>query len=60
MWSDGAWLNPPSDWQLIRVADFPDAAAQIGPMICTPERAGLTAGFSDLTITEPITKALHG
>ena len=47
------------DWRLMRVADFPDAAARIGPMICTPERAGLTARFSDLIITEPIAKALH-
>lgn len=47
-------------WQLMRVADFPTTnAAMIGPMACSPERAGFTARFVDLQLSSPIENPLH-
>ena len=47
-------------WPLVRLAPFPVAASyQVGPMACTPERAGLQVRFSDLRITAPLGKDLH-
>jgi regulation of enolase protein 1 (concanavalin A-like superfamily) len=47
-------------WPLVRLAPFPVAAAyRVGPMACTPERAGLAVRFSDLSITAPLGKDLH-
>jgi regulation of enolase protein 1 (concanavalin A-like superfamily) len=47
-------------WPLVRLAPFPMAASyQVGPMACTPERAGLAIRFSDLRITPPLGKDLH-
>lgn len=48
-------------WKLMRVADFPPlTAARIGPMACSPERAGFEARFLDFRITGPIANPLHG
>lgn len=48
------------NWPLMRLAPFPVADGYlVGPMTCTPERAGLEVRFSDLTITAPLGKALH-
>lgn len=41
------------DWRLVRVARFPHADAQIGPMLCAPTRAGLTVRFLEWRTTEP-------
>jgi len=42
-------------WPLVRLAPFPITSAyQVGPMACTPERAGLEVHFSDLSITAPV------
>ena len=42
-------------WPLLRLAPFPDAPAyRIGPMCCTPERAGLAVDFSDFTVGPPL------
>jgi len=47
-------------WPLVRLAPFPIASSyQVGPMACTPERAGLEVVFSDLSITAPLGKDLH-
>jgi regulation of enolase protein 1 (concanavalin A-like superfamily) len=47
-------------WPLVRLAPFPIASSyQVGPMACTPERAGLEIVFSDLTISPPLGKDLH-
>ena len=47
-------------WPLVRLAPFPVAPAyQVGPMACTPDRAGLDVHFSDLSITAPLGKGLH-
>jgi len=47
-------------WPLVRLAPFPEAASyQVGPMCCTPERAGLKVRFSDFRLTPPLGKDLH-
>jgi uncharacterized protein len=47
-------------WPLVRLAPFPRAARYtVGPMCCTPERAGLGVAFSDFRIGPPTTRALH-
>ena len=47
-------------WPLVRLAPFPVAPSyRVGPMACTPERAGLVARFSDFRITPPLGKDLH-
>lgn len=47
-------------WPLVRLAPFPIAASyQVGPMCCTPERAGLEVRFSDFQLGPPSDKALH-
>ena len=43
----------------MRVADFPDGAATIGPMACSPERAGFEVAFTGFEITAPIDHPLH-
>ena len=52
--SDGA------TWPLVRLAPFPSAARYlVGPMCCTPERAGLAVEFSDFRVGPVLGKALH-
>ncbi len=47
-------------WPLVRLCPFPAAERYIvGPMCCTPERAGLKVVFSDFALTSPAGKALH-
>lgn len=47
-------------WPLVRLAPFPVASSYlVGPMCCTPERAGLKVGFSDFRLTPPLGKDLH-
>lgn len=47
-------------WPLARLAPFPEAASyRVGPMCCTPERAGLEVEFSAFAVTPPLNKALH-
>ena len=47
-------------WPLLRLCPFPDDASYtVGPMCCTPERAGLAVTFSDFSVTPPIAKDLH-
>ncbi|MCO6052355.1 DUF1349 domain-containing protein [Mesorhizobium sp. RP14(2022)] len=46
-------------WQMARLAPFPDGAAQVGVMACSPERAGFEAQFYDLTVGPPIARQLH-
>ena len=47
-------------WPLLRLAQFPEAPAyRVGPMCCTPERAGLAVRFSDFTVGPPLGKDLH-
>jgi uncharacterized protein len=47
-------------WPLFRLLPFPrDAAYAIGPMCCTPERAGLEVHFEDFQMGAPQGKDLH-
>ncbi len=47
-------------WPLVRLAPFPEAKSySVGPMCCTPTRAGLTVRFSDFRLTAPTGKDLH-
>ena len=47
-------------WPLVRLCPFPPSAHYlVGPMCCTPERAGLSVLFSDFTVEPPSKKALH-
>ena len=47
-------------WPLLRLAPFPRTASyRVGPMCCTPERAGLEVVFSDFTVGPPSAKDLH-
>ena len=47
-------------WPLVRLAPFPKAASyRVGPMCCTPERAGLEVEFSAFAVTPPLGKDLH-
>jgi regulation of enolase protein 1 (concanavalin A-like superfamily) len=47
-------------WPLVRLCPFPVAERfWVGPMCCTPQRAGLDVLFSDFTVTPPRERALH-
>lgn len=47
-------------WPLVRLCPFPTSVSyQVGPMCCTPERAGLAVRFSDWTLTKHLGKDLH-
>ena len=47
-------------WPLMRLAPFPKASSYlVGPMACTPERAGLKVVFSSFCLTPPLGKDLH-
>ncbi len=46
-------------WQMARLCPFSDADAQIGVMACSPQRAGFTAAFRELTIGPPLSRQLH-
>ncbi|MGY4284661.1 regulation of enolase protein 1 (concanavalin A-like superfamily) [Bradyrhizobium sp. LM2.7] len=47
-------------WPLMRLAPFPKANSYlVGPMACTPERAGLKVVFSAFRLTPPLGKDLH-
>ena len=47
-------------WPLLRLCPFPAAASyRVGPMCCTPERAGLKLRFSDFSVGPPLGKDLH-
>ena len=47
-------------WPLLRLAPFPEARSyRVGPMCCTPERAGLAVDFSHFTAGPPLGRELH-
>jgi regulation of enolase protein 1 (concanavalin A-like superfamily) len=46
------------EWRLVRVARFPHGSAHVGPMVCAPQRAGLSVRFLDWRVTEADTE-LH-
>ncbi len=47
-------------WPVMRLCPFPKAPSYVvGPMCCTPERAGLDVRFSDFRVGPPLNKQLH-
>jgi regulation of enolase protein 1 (concanavalin A-like superfamily) len=47
-------------WPLMRLAPFAEADSYlVGPMACTPERAGLSVVFSTFRLKPPLGKDLH-
>jgi regulation of enolase protein 1 (concanavalin A-like superfamily) len=47
-------------WPLLRLAPFPKSEAYfVGPMCCTPERAGLQVRFSEFRVGRASEKPLH-
>jgi regulation of enolase protein 1 (concanavalin A-like superfamily) len=47
-------------WPLLRLSPFPRATSYlVGPMCCTPERAGLEVSFSNFQVSLPNSKGLH-
>jgi len=54
------FLSGDNHWQLMRLCDFPASTAiDVGPMACSPERAGFRCKFHTLGINEPGESALH-
>jgi hypothetical protein len=51
--------NAANRWQLLRVAPFPEGPAHVGPMACSPERAGFRARFGEFTLGPAVSSALH-
>lgn len=47
-------------WPLVRLCPFPQAAScLVGPMTCSPSRAGLQVEFSRFHVTAPVGRELH-
>ena len=47
-------------WPLLRLAPFPAADSYlVGPMCCTPQRAGLAVHFTAFSVQPALQKALH-
>ena len=47
-------------WPLVRLCSFPVASRYlVGPMCCTPERAGLQARFTQFVTSPPLDRDLH-
>jgi regulation of enolase protein 1 (concanavalin A-like superfamily) len=47
-------------WPMLRLAHFPPGPGlRVGPMLCTPTRAGLEVKFSELALGPPVTTDLH-
>ena len=47
-------------WPLLRLAPFPAAERYlVGPMCCTPERAGLTVVFTEFVVGPALERGLH-
>jgi regulation of enolase protein 1 (concanavalin A-like superfamily) len=51
--------NAANRWQLLRLAPFPEGPVHVGPMACTPERAGFEARLSEFTLGPALAQALH-
>jgi regulation of enolase protein 1 (concanavalin A-like superfamily) len=47
------WAAPGHDFRMLRLAYFPEGAAAVGPMCCSPERAGFRAAFRDFALAAP-------
>ena len=55
------YLGADGAWRLMRLADFPAVSPlKVGPMACSPQRAGFKVRFIAFEIGAPIKKPLHG
>ena len=53
-------LTTDGNWQLLRLAAYPPGSSSVGPMACTPERAGLAVRIEEFALGPPVSNALHG
>lgn len=53
------FLNASGAWQHLRLADFSTADARVGPMACSPQRAGFRCRFSEFRLEPPLANPLH-
>jgi len=54
------YLGGDGRWHLMRLADVPAAApVRVGPMACSPQRAGLKVRFHAVQIGPPVANPLH-
>ena len=54
------YLGADGQWNLMRLANFPaNASVTVGPMACSPQRAGLSVRFHDFQIGPPLDSPLH-
>jgi hypothetical protein len=51
--------TPSGVWLLARLAALSDAPGRVGPMACSPTRAGFVATFTDFSLGRAIDRALH-
>jgi regulation of enolase protein 1 (concanavalin A-like superfamily) len=49
-WAPG---GDPDAWRMLRLGPFPGGPTQVGPMCCSPQRAGFRAEFRDFAIGPP-------
>jgi len=55
------YRNADGSWQLMRLCPFPDNRdVRIGPMACSPQRAGFHVRFTRFEVGGPIANPLHG
>jgi hypothetical protein len=55
------YLGAAGRWHLLRLADFPaPPALRLGPMACSPERAGFRARFTGFDVGPALAEPLHG
>jgi hypothetical protein len=54
------FLDGEAGWTLLRLCPFPDdARVMVGPMACSPQRAGFIARFTGFEVG-PALEGLHG
>jgi regulation of enolase protein 1 (concanavalin A-like superfamily) len=47
------WATEDGPFTMLRLAGFPEGPAQVGPMCCSPQRAGFRARFRDFVVRAP-------
>jgi regulation of enolase protein 1 (concanavalin A-like superfamily) len=50
-----------NEWRMARLAWFNPAfrSVSVGPVFCSPQRAGFEAVFHDYTLTDPVSRDIH-
>lgn len=49
------WAAGDGEWRMLRLAYFPEGSAAVGPMACSPQRAGFRAAFRGFRVGPPAT-----